>query len=89
MRAKLVEQVRHCRSHCDGIDIPAGELGPVFEKPLGQCVGPLGEDNAYGRAERRLLRPPGERIGHAAAGWIQARAGVPTLELAMINWLSQ
>ena len=41
MRAQLIKMVGHRRHHYDGIDISAGELDPVFEKPLRQHLGPL------------------------------------------------
>jgi hypothetical protein len=82
MRTQLVELVGHRRRHHGGIDIPAGELGPVFEKPLGQCIAPLGESDADGGEEHGLLRPPGKRVGCAVAGGIKARSGVAALELA-------
>ena len=47
MRAQLIKQVGHRRHHCDGIDISAGELGPVFEKPLRQRVGLLRERRCW------------------------------------------
>src|SRR5205814_5927584 len=43
MRAQLIKMVGHRRHHYDGIDISAGELDPVLEKPLRQHLGPLGE----------------------------------------------
>src|ERR1700730_16247995 len=82
MRAQLIEQVRHCRHHCGGVYISAGEFGSVFKKSLGQRVGLLRECHADSWAERCLLGPPGKRVGRAAAGWIKARGGVPALEFA-------
>src|SRR5215472_17636116 len=82
MRAQLIEQVRYCRLHRGGIDISAGEFGPVFEKSLGQRVGSLRERDAHSRAERCLLGPPSKRIGRAVAGGIKTRGGMPALEFA-------
>jgi hypothetical protein len=55
---------------------------PVFEKSLGQHFGLLREQDARGRAERGLLGPPGQRVGRAAAGRVEAWDGMPALELA-------
>ena len=82
MRAQLIERVRYCRLHRGGIDISAGEFGPVFEKSFGQRVGSLRERDARSRAERCLLGPPGKRIGRAVAGGIKARGRMPALEFA-------
>src|SRR5215471_14234262 len=82
MPAQLIEQVGHRRQHCYGIDISAGELGTVFEKPLRQGVRPLGEGDADGGEEHGLLRPPGKRVGRTATGRIKARAGMSALEFA-------
>src|SRR5436190_24360328 len=82
MRAQLIEQVRHCRHHCCGVYISAGEFGSVFKKSLGQRVALLREYDAGSWAERSLPGPPGKRIGRAAAGWTKARAGVPARALA-------
>src|SRR5262249_15067037 len=82
MRAQLIKQVGHRRHHCGGVYISAGELGPVFKKSFGQCVGLLREEDAGSWAEGCLLGPPGKRVGRAAAGWIKARGGVPALEFA-------
>src|SRR3954452_9667987 len=82
MRAQLIKMVGHRRHHYDGIDISAGELDPVLEKPLRQHLGPLGEDDADGGEEHGLLRPPGKRVGRAATGRIKARSGVPAFEFA-------
>src|ERR1043165_3252653 len=61
MRAQLIEQVRYRRHHRGRVDISAGEFGSVFEESLGQRVASLREHEASGRAERRLLGPPGKR----------------------------
>jgi hypothetical protein len=45
MRAQLIEQIWHRRDHDGRIDISAGELRPVFQKPLWQRVVPLGESD--------------------------------------------
>src|SRR3974390_313849 len=82
MRAQLIERVRYFRLHRGGIDISAGEFGPVFEKSLGQRVGSLRERDARSRAERSLLGPPGKRVGRAVADRIKARAGVQAFEFA-------
>src|SRR5437879_3923360 len=61
MCAQLIEMVGHRRHHYDGIDISAGELDPVFEKPLRQHLWPLGEDDADGAEGNGLLRPRAQR----------------------------
>ena len=58
MRAQLIERVRYCRLHRGGIEISAGEFGPVFEKSLGQGVGSLRERDARaGMGDARRGKP--------------------------------